>query len=302
MTSTTARSAATLTIVSAVLALTTTSADAAGDGTVVTAVNEADRAAAVSYWTPERVAALGSDDRLAPAETTAKVWGGAAPPGVGRLFLTMTPGGDMSCTATVVPGSSKDVAFTAGHCVNGGLDRWDNPIKVSNVVFVPGYHDGERPHGVFPVRAFAWSDTYRGPSSALDDDAVIAVDPVDGAHVADVVGTQDISFDPVPSPVDTTILGYPVSRLARGESLVSCVLPSTLKTNSVYSSWQSSCDMAGGSSGGPWLRDFDPATGRGTIFSVTSRGTVAEDGTTVGIDGAAFTGAVRNLYERAGGL
>ncbi|MCS7475689.1 trypsin-like serine peptidase [Umezawaea endophytica] len=302
MTSTTARSAATLTILGTVLAMTTAPANAAGEGTVVTTVPEADRVAAVSYWTPERLALLGSDDRLAPAETTATVWGGATPPGVGRLFLTFTPGGDASCTATVVPSSSKDVAFTAGHCVNGGLDRWDNPIKVSNVVFVPGYHDGEGPHGVFPVRAFAWPDTYRGPSSALDDDAVIAVDPVGGAHVADVAGTQDISFDPVASPVGTTILGYPVSRLARGESLVSCALPSTLKTNSVYSSWQSYCDMAGGSSGGPWLRDFDPATGRGTLFSVTSRGTVNEDGTTADLNGAAFTDAVRTLHQTAGDL
>ncbi|HWO67706.1 MAG TPA: hypothetical protein VNO31_47490 [Umezawaea sp.] len=302
MTSTTARTAATLTIVGVLLALTTVPANATADGTVVTTVNEADRAAALSHWTPERIADLGSDDRLSPAETTATVWGGAVPPGVGRLFLTLTPGGDASCTATVVPSSSRDVALTAGHCVNGGLDRWDNPIKVSNVVFVPGYHDGEGPHGVFPVRAFAWPDTYRGPSSALDDDAVIAVDPVNGAHVADVAGTQDISFEPVPSPVDTTILGYPVSRLARGESLVSCALPSTLRTNSVYSAWQSSCDMAGGSSGGPWLRNFDRATGTGTIFSVTSRGTVAEDGTTVDLNGAAFTDAVRNLYQRAGDL
>jgi hypothetical protein len=60
--------------------------------------------------------------------------------------------------------------------------------------------------------------------------------------------------------------------------------------------------MAGGSSGGPWLRNFDRATGTGTIFSVTSRGTVAEDGTTVDLNGAAFTDAVRNLYQRAGDL
>ncbi|MET1071340.1 MAG: hypothetical protein ABWY11_01710 [Umezawaea sp.] len=297
----TARSAASLTVVGIVLAMTTAPAHAAG-ADVVTTVAEADRTAAVSYWTPERMARLGSDDRLAPAETIATTWDGAAPPGVGRLFLTFVPGGDASCTATAVPSSSRDVAFTAGHCVNGGLDRRDNPIKVTNVVFVPGYHDGGRPHGVFPARAFAWPDSYRGPTSALDDDAVLALDPVDGAHVADVAGTQDISFDTPPSPVDTTILGYPVSRLARGESLLSCVLPSTVKTNSVYSSWQSTCDMAGGSSGGPWLRDFDPATGRGTIFSATSMGTVDGDGVTQNLSGAAFTDAVRNLYQRAGDL
>ncbi|WNV86870.1 hypothetical protein [Umezawaea sp. Da 62-37] len=301
MTTITARSAAVFTVVGIALALTAAPANAVGTD-VVTTVAEADRAAAVSYWTPDRIARLDSDDHLAPAESVATTWDGAVPPGVGRLFLTLVPGGDASCTATVVPSSSKDVAFTAGHCVNGGLDRRDNPIKVTNVVFMPGYQHGEHPRGVFPVRAFAWPGTYLGPSSALDDDAVIALDPVDGAHVADVAGTQDISFDRPPSPVDTTILGYPLSRLARGESLVSCVLPATLKTNSVYSSWRSDCDMAGGSSGGPWLEDFDPATGKGTIFSVTSMGTLNGDGVTQNLSGAAFTDAVHDLYQRAGDL
>ncbi|HEX6340278.1 hypothetical protein [Umezawaea sp.] len=300
MRSTAARPTATLAILGLALAVTPAPATAA-DGDVVTRVGEADRAAAVSYWTPERVAALGADDRLAPAETTARPWDGPAP-GVGRLFYTQVPRGDGSCSATVVPSSSGDVAFTAGHCVNAGLDRHDRPIQVVNVVFVPGYDRGARPHGTFPVRAFAWPDTYRGPSSSRDDDAVVAVDPVDGRHVADVAGTQGISFDPVPSPVDTTILGYPVSRLARGEALVSCVLPSTSRTNSVHSAWDSDCDMAGGSSGGPWLRDFDPATGTGTIFSVTSKGTVNLDGTTEELSGAAFTDEVRDLYQRAGDL
>ncbi|PRY35625.1 trypsin-like serine peptidase [Umezawaea tangerina] len=301
MTSIITRSAATLSLLTVALAVSSAPVDAAG-ADVVTGVSAADRAAALSYWTPERMAALGSEGHLAPAETIGKVWDAPVPPGVGRLFLTLVPGGDASCTATVVPSSSKDVALTAGHCVNGGLDRRDNPIKVTNVVFVPGYHDGERPHGVFPVRAFAWPDTYHGPTSALDDDAVIAVDPVDGGHVAEVAGTQDISFEAPPSPVGTTLLGYPVSRLARGEALVSCVLPATLRTNSVYSSWRSDCDMAGGSSGGPWLRDLDPATGRGTVFSVTSMGTVNGDGVTENLSGAAFTDAVRDLYQRAGDL
>jgi V8-like Glu-specific endopeptidase len=265
-------------------------------------VSAADRVAAIAHWTPERIHALSADDRLSPAETVAKVRDGPVPAGVGRLFLTMEPGGDESCTATVVPSSSKDVAFTAGHCVDGGLDRQDNPIKVTKVVFAPGYENGKLPYGLFPARAFAWSDTYNGPFSSGDDDAVIALDPVAGRHVSDVAGTQHISFDKVPSPVNTTILGYPASRLARGESLVSCVLPATFQDTSVYSSWDTKCDMAGGSSGGPWLRDFNPATGTGTIFSATSKGAVNEDGTTANLSGAAFTDAVRALYEHAGNL
>ena len=32
------------------------------------------------------------------------------------------------------------------------------------------------------------------------------------------------------------------------------------------------CNMTGGSSGGPWLRDFDESTGLGTLASVNSYG------------------------------
>lgn len=269
---------------------------------VVTRVSAADRSAALAHWTPERMRQWVGDDSLPPAEKIGREWEEPVPAGVGRLFFTAEPGIDESCTATVVPSSSKDVALTAGHCVNGGLDRLDNPIKIVNVVFVPGYDHGKAPHGVFPVRAFAWSSTYSGPTSGTDDDAVIALDPVGGHHVADVAGTQDVSFEQPPSPVDTTMLGYPVSQAAGGEALFSCVRAATLEVNSVTTTWNTDCDLAGGSSGGPWLRSFDPATGRGTIFSVTSRGTMTEDGVTTDLSGAALTGPVRALYERAGDL
>ncbi|MET9227865.1 hypothetical protein [Lentzea sp. NPDC003310] len=266
-------------------------------GQVVTRVAEPDRAAALAHWTPERMKAVGDGD-LPPAEQISKPYDGPAP-GVGRLFLSTSLGQDQSCTATVVPSATKDVVLTAGHCVNGGFDRWDNPIRILHVVFVPGYDRGERPHGVFAARAFAWSDTYRGPSSGEDDDAVVALDPVDGRHVEDVAGSQDVSFDEVGSPVDATTLGYPVSALARGEELLSCARPATLETNSVMSAWETDCDLAGGSSGGPWLRGFDPATGKGTIFAVTSRGTMNEDLVTTDLSAAKLTAAVRALYERA---
>ncbi|MFD9702923.1 trypsin-like serine peptidase [Lentzea sp. NPDC059081] len=282
-------------VIGAVL-VAATPAHAAGQ--VVTQVPETDRAAALAHWTPERMKATGEGD-VPPAETISQPYAGPAPAGVGRLFASTSKGQDLSCSATVVPSATKDVALTAGHCVNGGLDRWDNPIKIVNVVFVPGYDHGNAPHGVFAARAFAWSDTYTGPTSGKDDDAVIALDPADGRHVEDAAGAQDISFDEVSSPAATTTLGYPVSQLNRGEALVSCGQPATLKVNSVVSSWQTGCDLAGGSSGGPWLRGFDQATGRGTIFSVTSRGTMNEDLVTTDLTGSAFTDAVRALYDSA---
>ncbi|KFU81896.1 V8-like Glu-specific endopeptidase [Amycolatopsis lurida] len=285
-------------ILAVVLAAAAGPASAAGDQ-VVTRVSEADRAAALAHWTPERMRQWVGDDALPPAEKIGREWERPVPAGVGRLFFTAEPGVDGSCTATVIPSASRDVVLTAGHCVNGGFDRHDNPIKIVNVVFVPGYYHGEAPHGVFAARAFAWSATYPGPSSGIDDDAVLALDPVGGRHVADVAGTQDISFEAPPSTVDATLLGYPVSKAAGGEALFSCARPAALDVNSVSTSWKTDCDLAGGSSGGPWLRNFDPATGKGTIFSVTSRGTMNEELVTLDLSGAALSEPVRKLIENA---
>ncbi|MBN6037625.1 serine protease [Amycolatopsis sp. 195334CR] len=252
-----------------VLVATSAPAAAATGADVVTKIETEDRAAALAYWTPERLAATDPENE-APAETIGTVRPGPVPAGLGKLYFTLVPGGDGSCSATAVPSASKDVVLTAGHCVNAGLTPQDEPIQVTNVVFVPSYEDGSGPHGVFAARAFAWPDTYQGPMSGTDDVAVLALDPVDGKHVADTTGTQEVTFERPESPAPTDILGYPVSRLAHGQKVQQCDVTAEYAPDSVVDKWISPCDLAGGSSGGPWLTGFDDATGLGTIYGVTS--------------------------------
>ncbi|MEU7474798.1 hypothetical protein AB0A63_02360 [Lentzea sp. NPDC042327] len=229
-------------------------------GQVVTRVPEADRTAALEHWTPERMKAVGEGE-VPPAETIGRPYAGTAPAGVGRLFTSSSRGEDRSCSATVVPSASEDVVLTAGHCVHGGTDRLDRPITIGAVVFVPGYDHGAGP--VFAARAFAWPDTYRGPSSAEDDYAVVALDPVGGRHVRDVAGAQRVSFDEAGSPVGATLLGYPVSALNRGEALVECVRPASLRVNSVMAEWRTDCDLAGGRAVGRGCATSTRRPGRG---------------------------------------
>lgn len=40
--------------------------------------------------------------------------------------------------------------------------------------------------------------------------------------------------------------------------------------NGVETFWLDNCGLTGGSSGGPWIKDFDPETGSGKIISVNS--------------------------------
>ncbi|MEV6897355.1 hypothetical protein [Amycolatopsis sp. NPDC051372] len=286
----------------ATAATTTTAASAAGENDV-TAFSTADRAAALAYWTPEKMKAAGADtiDRV---EQVAKRWSGPGPQGVGRLFFTeVSPGEaplDTWCTATAVPSTSGDVLVTAGHCAYAGLNREDQVTPIKNSVFVPGYDQGRRPHGVFATRALAFRHSYTTGSEP--DVAMVVLDQQQGRHVAQVAGTQRISFDHK-GTTQAAIVGYPGSKAYFGEALMWCDLP-THQDPTVSDHWMSTCDMAGGSSGGPWFDGFNRWTGNGEIFSVTSRGELDYDETTgesktLSLEGAPLGADAKNLYEAA---
>ncbi|GAA0600289.1 peptidase [Kutzneria viridogrisea] len=267
--------------------------------TVVTDYSTADRAAALEYWTPERMRQVGveSSER---AEVIAQPWRGTPPQGTGRLFFVENPGQDAWCTATAVHSGNKDVVVTAGHCVWPGFTREGVQIKSEKMVFVPGYDNGARPEGVFAARATLIARSYTEQSSP--DVAMVVFDQSGGRHLADAAGAQDIAFDRTTAG-RSALLGYPGSKGAHGESLRWCDIEVTQDSNP--DRWHTPCDMAGGSSGGPWLADFDQATGHGTIYSVTSKGALDLDPTTnevvtTELVGPKLDGVARSLYEQAG--
>ncbi|MFB9904323.1 trypsin-like serine peptidase [Allokutzneria oryzae] len=271
--------------------------------TLVTDINSSDRAAALDYWTPERMSRTGADPTERP-ERVASPWAGQAPKGVGRLFVTQEPGrqaptNDSWCTATAVRSGNKDVAVTAAHCVWPGQTRAGEQIQVKNLVFVPGYANGNRPHGVYAARAFLLPKSYTEHSSP--DVAMVVFDQANGTHLTDAAGSQRITFDRTAAG-RTAMFGYPGSKLAHGESLLWCDLDATYKPPT--EEWTTLCDMASGASGGPWFADFDARTGTGTIFSVTSRGTVRVDEETgdlmtADLSGPKLDAVARSLHEQA---
>lgn len=268
---------------------------------LTTHVPEAARSAALSYWTPERMRQVGADS-TEQAEKTATEWPGAAPEGVGRLFSTNTPGTDTWCTATAVHSDNKDAALTAAHCLWPGYTRDNELIQVENIVFVPGYDQGQRPHGVYAARAFVLPESYTEHSSP--DVAMVVFDQAGGGHLTDRAGAQRIAFDGADSS-RTDIFGYPGSKAAFGESLFRCDL--AVRETGSGRQWTAPCDMAGGSSGGPWFTDFDRTTGTGTIFSLTSEGTHAVDEetgevTTTDLFGPILENAHRTLLDQAAHL
>ena len=241
--------------------------------TTATTISAAARAAALAYWTPQRMVATGAENDATP-EVIAKDWTAAPPPGVGRLFFVAHEGAhgpsyDDWCTATAVRGTSKDVAITAAHCLYPGMTDRDEIITVSNVVFAPAYAKGATPKGVFAARAYVLPTEYTKHSSP--DVATVVFDKVGSTHLADAAGAQAVSFTGK-APGRTATFGYPGSSAVHGQSLRWCDLTASEQEGG-SDRWRILCDLAGGASGGPWLTGFNPATGVGTIVSVTSKGT-----------------------------
>jgi V8-like Glu-specific endopeptidase len=269
----------------------------------------------LDYWTPARMAAavpvglLGEVGRVSgllwtPAEprhqaaapavaTSGARWmtQGAVTRTTGRVFLTMN-GRDFVCSASAVKSASRDLVVTAGHCVKDGSGAW-----AQNWTFVPGYDSGRRPYGTYSARRVFVA----GPWSRTGDDnydvALIALNASGGRHLTDVVGAQEIGFNGGRG-LASYGFGFPADPPYDGEHLMYCAGPVHGDPHRQTGDQGMRCDLTAGSSGGPWLTGFDPATGRGTITSVSSFKYSDDQGT---MYGPYFGEAVKDLYATAKG-
>ncbi|MFE3453063.1 trypsin-like serine peptidase [Nonomuraea sp. NPDC059194] len=210
--------------------------------------------------TPRRQAAR-------PAATTSgSRWmtGGAVTRTTGRVFLTMD-GVDFVCSASTVKSANRDVVVTAGHCVKDGKGSW-----AANWTFVPGYESGGgRPYGTFTARRMFVAGPWSRSADDSYDVGMVALNTSGGEHVADVVGFQDIVFNPSRGG-QMYGFGYPADPPFDGERLIYCAGRVGDDPHGQTRDQGLRCDMTAGSSGGPWMSDFDAVTGRGTVSSVSS--------------------------------
>ncbi|RNL80645.1 trypsin-like serine peptidase [Halostreptopolyspora alba] len=276
----------------------------------------AERQSVLDYWTTERMRTArplspvtrgtppgpGSprrDTRGAPRsvtghQSTGQRWtsGGAVTRTTGRVFLTVD-GRDLTCSATVIPAENRDTVITAGHCLKDGTGSW-----ASNWTFVPGYDDGEAPYGRYVARETLVPEQW---STEADDSfdfgmAVLHTSDSDD-HVQDRTGAQRIAFGESPGQW-TYAFGYPSTGGFEGRGLRYCSgRPEADQRGTTASGMP--CDMTEGSSGGPWLTDFDPSSGKGTVTSVISF-KYADDSSVQ--YGTRLGDEANRLYERATGL
>ena len=178
---------------------------------------------------------------------------------VGVFFFTRD-GSGWRCSAASV---GNFAVLTAGHCVHDGMsDPYVGEGWSEDAVFIPAYDDS-RPCPGLGCKFGIWTANHlwvAGGWAPFEDygrDTGGAVlDRLDGRKISQVVGSLGFAWDwPTTSPSSHwNLLGYPAQNPYNGRRMITCqasyaysILPGTIAVG---------CDMTGGSSGGPWVRDF----------------------------------------------
>ncbi|GGM84066.1 peptidase [Lentzea pudingi] len=275
-------------------------------------------AAAEAYWTPERMAAA------IPAQAPATVQAssprrpsgragsieGVAPSvkvqteqaqgigtmlnesqTVGKVFFTNPANGlNYVCSGATVSSTKRKLVQTAGHCVHGGAGgQW-----MSNWVFVPRYRDGVRPFGTWSAYTLTTRTAWINSSNSDEDMGIVVMNTLGGSSIANVVGGNGLRWNWGYS-VFVTILGYPAGAPFTGELQYFCQGTTWNGHGQQVRAW---CNMTGGSSGGPWLQDYNDQNGLGYINSVVSH----RHADASQMDGPYFDNDIKSLYDFAESL
>jgi V8-like Glu-specific endopeptidase len=179
---------------------------------------------------------------------------------VGTLFFSIN-NQPYLCSASVI---QHRIVATAGHCVHSGTQSGFH----SNWVFVPAFRDGTAPLMRWNWRAATVTGTWASGGGTVPNAADYAMiefadQPVGGRTLAlgDVtgwLGWQTLSL----SANHTSKLGYPcnLDGCQKMQNVTSAAFRNTAPNNVEYGS-----DATGGSSGGPWVQNFQVLpTGGGT--------------------------------------
>jgi V8-like Glu-specific endopeptidase len=206
---------------------------------------------------------------------------------VGALF-EHNASGNHFCTASVVASPDKDLLITAAHCINGGQG---SSGYSSDIVFIPGYRDGQEPYGVWTVARLLVAPQWAKFSDPDYDVGFVVLQPHDGQNIQNVLGANKLAIDRGYRYL-VHVTGYPDSANAP----ITCV-----NTTSRQSAAQLRFDCpgyTGGTSGSPWVTQFSTRSRTGTIVGVI--GGYQEGGDTPSVSYSVRLGAaVHDLYEKA---
>jgi V8-like Glu-specific endopeptidase len=249
-------------------------------------VSVAARRDTLRYWTPSRRAAAtdtnadtGSDADAdagsgsgprAGTVTTQSAPTATAPPGIptaaqfsgspaaGALFYSSGAGRHF-CTASVVDSTGKDLVITAAHCVYSASHGYTQHIE-----FVPDYDDGHEPYGAWTVTTITLARKWTQAQDANDDFAFLTVSPARGdTPVQARTGGLTLGVRVPYAERDVEVIGYNDADSAP----VGCTVATfeyRRRQREFYCR-----DYQDGTSGAPWILDYDARDGTGTLIGVT---------------------------------
>jgi hypothetical protein len=265
----------------------------------------------VRYWTAERIAdAQPRDFERAPNGTiqprakpskppgggggggstvTGASWAGEGPvvTKTGKVLFTMG-GSNYVCSGTVVADKGSmpnhSLVLSAAHCI------YDEAADVfaTNWIFVPSFDTSptftcaQASLGCWTATGLAvhqeWADEESLTTRATTYDFGIAVvggggktgttTQLDSA----VGGGYTVSTSAINAGTTVHAFGYPAAQRYKGNDLTYCAGPTFTDQYNDDATWGIACNMTGGSSGGPWFKDFASAGASGTVTSLNSYG------------------------------
>jgi V8-like Glu-specific endopeptidase len=173
---------------------------------------------------------------------------------------------DYQCSASTIGSPSMMLVLTAGHCAHGGRGgTW-----ATNWMFIPLYTNGVRPYGTWYPKYYTAFNEWQNSSDHDRDLGFVTMWPnFAGQRIVDVVGGNGLSWNQAYEQA-MTILGYPVDAPFTGETQQSSSggtfrLGTWPFQENTLATW---CNLTGGASGGPWLRNY--AGGVGFVNGVMS--------------------------------
>jgi V8-like Glu-specific endopeptidase len=226
-------------------------------------VGKAAQAAAHGFWTRARME--NATPVPLPGRRGVRASTAGPPPGipnpthfngvrtVGALFFT-TGTKSHFCTASVVNSVTFNLVLTAAHCVYYGS-------YASNIAYVPEWHKGISPYGVWPVRTITVAAGWVRSQDPSLDFAFLTVAPPPGTRrpVQFVTGGLWLGVNAgYAHPI--YVIGYNNT----DNQPIGCATRSfKFETGQMKFFCNSFWD---GTSGGPWILHFNRVTGSGIVF------------------------------------
>jgi V8-like Glu-specific endopeptidase len=243
------------------------------------------------YWTEQRLLAAQEwrpDHWSEPAgDSTPTAKEGVKTLRVGALFYGDGSSGNHFCTGSVVDSPGQDVIVTAAHCLNDG----NGGANKTDVAFIPAYADGQTPYGIWQPARYVMDSRWVNSHDDNLDVAFVVLKPHDGKNVQDVLGGNKIEFNPS-FDQKVRVTGYPAS----ADAPIACD-NSTGKKDPDYLSF-ACANFFGGTSGSPWVTNYNAQTRTGTIVGVL--GGYEEGGSTPDLSYSDYLGNdVKQLYDEA---